>query len=108
MGLVRGLVMREPDVTIRPEDLARTELGLQVGKQCQHGCPDVGLVDRAMIAPVGLAVVDDEPVVELDGTLPEPGERRHVERSPGSATTLSRSPCPSSSASEDAGAVSLG
>ncbi len=80
--LVRGLVVGEPHVAVRTEDLARAELGLQVGQQRQHRRPDVGLVDLALVGPVGLGVVDEQPVVELDGALPEAGERAHRPCSP--------------------------
>ena len=48
-----------------------------VGEQGQHRGPDVVLVDGALVGPVGLRVVGGQPVVELDGTLAEAGERGH-------------------------------
>ena len=73
--LVRGLVLAEPDVAVRPEDLRLAELGGQLLGQVGHRPEDLLGVDGLVLSPVGLGVVGHEPVVEVQGLLRPPAER---------------------------------
>jgi hypothetical protein len=73
--LVRGLVLAEPDVAVGPEDLRLPELGGQFLGQFGHRPQDLLGVDGLVLRPVGLGVVGQEPVVEVQGLLRPPAER---------------------------------
>ena len=74
VGLVRGLLLGEPHIPVRPEHLGLAqpaELGLQLGQQRLHRRPHVALVQVRVGVPVDLGVVGLQAVVEVDGVLAE-------------------------------------
>jgi hypothetical protein len=77
LGLVRRLVRAEPDVTVRPEDLAASELGLELREQRGHRCVHLLLIRLLVRGPVRLRVVDRELLEELQG-IGWPSAKRHA------------------------------
>src|SRR5665647_91862 len=65
MGLVRGLVGAEPDVTVGPEHLRVTELVAELGQQGLHRPAHLFVVDLLVQLPVGPGVVHLQAFVEV-------------------------------------------
>src|SRR6266702_7011227 len=111
VGLVRGLVLAEPDVAVGPEDLRLTELRPQFVKQLRHRAQYLLLVDGLLPGPVRLGIVGLQAFVELQRLVAPPAEG-HVRQSslwfllvllppapprwPAAPATTSRGPCPGS------------
>jgi len=53
IGLVRRLVLAEPDITVRPEDLRVAELGREVGHELRHRAEHLLVIERLVPGPVG-------------------------------------------------------
>jgi hypothetical protein len=77
VGLVGRLVLGEPHVAVGAEDLGVAELGRQSLAHGRHRLPDRLGVDRLVLLPERAGVVDLEVVVEVEGSVGEPGERGH-------------------------------
>src|SRR5215472_7834187 len=72
--LVRGLVLAEPDVAVRAEDLRLAELRPELVQQLHHRAQDLLLVDRLPPGPVRLGVVGLQTLVEVQCLLSPPTE----------------------------------
>src|SRR5215510_5784958 len=72
--LVGGLVLAEPDVAVRPEDLRLAELGRQLLQQFGHRLQDLRVIGLLVLGPVGLRIVGRQPFVELQGFVWPPAE----------------------------------
>src|SRR4051794_40802774 len=88
MVLVRRLVLREPHVAVRPEELRRAELRLELCEQRLHRRLHALVVDVLVVAPVRLRVVRAQAFVEDECLLREAGEA-HADTSAWSRTCRS-------------------
>src|SRR5207245_11573873 len=76
-GLVRRLVDREAHVAVGAEELARAELGREIGHERFERRPHALLVHRLVLGPVGLRVVGLEALVEVERLGRPAFERSH-------------------------------